>query len=242
VIGDDKGLPASLAGLFGAAAGLYARRFPLYATLAVLAIGVQYIVDTLVLPGDFGLLLGLDIIIGGFLAATVSIGTAFDLQGKEADWSRIVTAASLRWGVVTLIAFLAQFVYALFAPYLTLPLSQTGFGLLILPFIVIWAAVWMSMVVASIEPAQSRLLLPLLALGKGLGVSTRFTNLGRLMLYALLMLIPIYAEMFAETTLLAHKIPDSVFWSNVTIDMIALGPLQALATVFYVDFLRRAGR
>jgi hypothetical protein len=243
VIGEDKeGLPASLGGILGIAGGLYARRFPLYGTLAVLAIVVQYIVDTLVLPGDPGLLLGLDIVLGSFLAATVSIGVAFDLAGKEADWSRIVTAASIRWGIVTIVAFIAEVVYALFAPYLTLPLDQTGYGLMLLPFIILWAAVCMGTVVAAIEPAQNQWLLPFIALGKGMGVSTRLVNLGRLMMFALLLLVPIYLETFAETAMIAHKFADATFWSNVTIDMLTLGPLQALATVLYVDFLRRAGR
>jgi hypothetical protein len=248
VIGNDNdglpaaNLPTTVTGLFGTAATLYARRFPLYATIAVLAIGVQYIVDVLVLPGDSGLMIGLDIVIGAFLAATVSIGIAFDLAGKDADWSRIFTAASLRWGVVTFVMFVAELVYALFAPYLTLPGNQTGYGFLLLPFILIWAAVGMGSVVAAIEPVQSRLRLPLIALGKGMGISTRFVNIGRLMLYALLLLIPVYLETFAETYLTAHKIADAMFWSNVTVDMLTLGPLQALATVFYINFLRRAGR
>jgi hypothetical protein len=241
VIGDDKGLPASLAGLFGTAIGLFARRFPLYATLTVIAIAVQFAVDTLK-DASSGLTLGLDIVLGAFLAATVSIGVAFDLHMKEADWSRIVTAASLRWGVVTIVSLVAFGVNYLFLPYLTLPPQQTGFGLLLLPFILLWGAVWMGTVVAAIEPVQSRLILPFIALGKGLGVSTRFVNLGRLMLFSVLFTLPLIAELYAGSQLTAHHITNAVFWSNIPIDMITIGPLQAIATVFYVDFLRRAKR
>lgn len=248
MIDDNQGrsapgnLPTSVAGLFVTAGALFARRFPLYAVITLLAIGVQYIVDVVVMPDDTGLLIGLDIVIGSFLAALVSIGVAFDLAGKDADWSGIFTAASLRWGVVTFVGLIAFLVFSLFAPYLTLPSDQTFYGLLLLPFILIWAAVNMASVVAAIEPIQSRLRLPLIALGKGMGVSTRFINVGRLMLYALLLLVPIYVEMFAETWMTGHHVSDAMFWSNVTVDMLTLGPLQALATVFYVDFLRRAGR
>jgi hypothetical protein len=241
VIGDNKGLPASITGLFGAGLGLYARRFPFYALLALLALAVQFVVDVFVML-DTGLLIGLDIIVGAFLAASVSIGVAFDLAGKEADWSRIMTAASLRWGAVAVISLIGFFVCQLFVPYMTLPPSQTGFGLLLLPFIVLWGAVTIATVVAAIEPTKSRLTLPLVALGKGLGVSARFVNLGRLMVFSVLLTLPLIAEIFIGAYLTLHHTANVPFWSDVPIDMLTIGPIQALATVFYVDFLRRAGR
>ena len=241
MIGDDKGLPASITGLFGTAIGLYARRFPYYALLTLIAIGVQYVVDTQVML-DSGLLVGLDVVVGSFLAATVSIGVAFDLAGKEADWSRIMTAASLRWGVVTLISLIALLVQWLFIPYVLLPADDTAYGLLLLPFIVLWGAISLATVVAAIEPTQSRLRLPLIALGKALAVSAQFVNLGRLMVLSVLLSLPLFAELLLAAYLKSHNVGDLDFWSDVPIDMITLGPLQAIATVFYVDFLRRAKR
>jgi hypothetical protein len=241
VIGDDKGLPVSIAGLFGTALRLYARRFPLYALLTLVAIVVQYVVDTQVMA-DSGLTIGLEVVVSAFLAACVSIGVAFDLAGKEADWSRIMTAASLRWGVVTLILLLAVFVQWLYLPYVLLPPEDTGYGLLLLPFIVLWGAVSLASVVASIEPTQSRLRLPFVALGKALAVSVQFVNLGRLIVLSVLLTLPLFAELLLETNLRAHGVPDIEFWSAIPSDMIALGPLQAIATIFYVDFLRRAKR
>ncbi len=241
MIGDDKGLPASITGLFGTALGLFARRFPYYGLLTLVAIGVQYIVDTQVML-DSGLLVGLDVVVGSFLAASVSIGVAYDLAGKEADWSRIMTAASLRWGVVTLISLIALVVQWLFIPYVLLPAEDTAYGLLLLPFIVLWGAISLATVVASIEPTQSRLRLPLIALGKALSVSAQFVNLGRLMVLSVLLSLPLFAELLLAAYLKSHNVADLDFWSDVPIDMITLGPLQAIATVFYVDFLRRAKR
>jgi hypothetical protein len=241
VIGDDKGLPASIAGLFGTALRLYARRFPLYALLTVVAIVVQFVVDTQVMA-DSGLTIGLEVVVSAFLAACVSIGIAFDLAGKEADWSRIMTAASLRWGVVTLILLLAVFVQWLYVPYVLLPPEDTGYGLLLLPFIVLWGAVSLASVVAAIEPTQSRLRLPFVALGKALAVSLQFVNLGRLIVLSVLLTLPLFAELLLEMYLRAHAVPNVEFWSAIPSDMIALGPLQAIATIFYVDFLRRAKR
>ena len=241
MIDEDKGLPASIAGLFATAFSLYRRRIGLYALLALLALAVEFVVDVLVLP-DPGLFIGLDIVVGSFLAATVSIGMAFDLAHKDADWSTVVTAASLRWGVVAVVSLVGYLVYLLFQPYVFLPPDQTGYGLLLLPFVVLWGAVWIATVVAAIEPVKSRLTLPLRALGKGLAVSTRFVNVRRLILLSILLTLPLFAEYPLLVQLQARGVPDAFFWGNVPIDVLTIGPLQALATVFYIDFLRRAKR
>jgi hypothetical protein len=241
VIGDENGQPASIVGLFGTAFVLYARRFTLYILLAVFALAVEYVVDVLTLQ-DAGLVVGLDIVVGAFLAATVSIGIAFDLARKDADWSTIVAAASLRWGVVAIIGLVGYLLLCLFAPFFSLPPDQTGYGLLLLPFIVLWGAVWIAQVAAAIEPAKSRLTLPLRALGKGLTVSVRFVNLGRLLVLSVVLILPFLAETVLLAQMQTRGIPDGWFWASIPIDAFTLGPLQALATVFYVDFLRRAKR
>ena len=229
-------------GLFATALSLYARRFPYYITLALLGIAVQYIVDVASQFPDSGLMLGLDIVIGAFLAASVSIGVAFDLAGKEPDWSRLMTAASLRWGVVTLMSLLVFLSEWLYAPYVEMSPADTGYGLLLLPFIVLSGAITLSTVVAAIEPATSRLRLPLIALGKALAVSAQFVNLGRLLVLSVLLTFPLFAEMLLSAYLRAHNVANPDFWSDIPLDMLTLGPLQAIATVFYVDFLRRSGR
>jgi hypothetical protein len=241
VIDGEGGLPATVAGLFGAAYTLYARRFGLYALLAVAALAVEYGVDVLLLQ-DTGLAIGLDIVIGSFLAATVSIGVAFDLTRKDADWSTIVNAASLRWGVVAIVCLVGYMVFLLFEPYVLLPPEETGYGLLLLPFIVLWGAIWIAQVAAAIEPAKSRLTLPLRALGKGLAVSGRFANVGRLLLLSVVMSLPLFAENVLFGNLQARGIAEAGFWASIPIDALSTGPLQALATVFYIDFLRRAKR
>lgn len=241
MIDGEGGLPASVAGLFGAAYVLYVRRIGLYALLALAALLVEYGVDVVLLQ-DTGLAIGLDIVIGSFLAATVSIGVAFDLARKETDWSTIVNAASLRWGVVAVVCLIGYLVFLLFEPYVFLPPEQTGYGLLLLPFVVLWGAIWIAQVVAAIEPTKSRLTLPLRALGKGLAVSGRFVNIGRLLLLSVVMSLPLFAENVLYSRLQARGFAEAGFWASIPIDVLAAGPLQALATVFYIDFLRRAKR
>ena len=135
-----------------------------------------------------------------------------------------------------------HFVQWLYLPYVGLPPEETGYGLLLLPFIVLWGAVTLASVVAAIEPAPSRLRLPFIALGKALSVSAQFVNLGRLIVLSVLMTIPLFAEFCCRRTCARTTYPTSTFWADIPIDMLALGPIQAIATVFYVDFLRRAKR
>ena len=241
MIDGEGGLLVTVAGLFGATYSLYVRRFGLYALLALAALGVEYVVDVELLQ-DTGLAIGLNIIVGSFLAATVSIGVAFDLARKPADWSTIVTAASLRWGVVAAVALVSQLVFMLFEPYVVLPPEETGYGLLLLPFIALWGAIGIAEVVAAIEPTKSRLTLPLRALGKALAVSGRFANVGRLLLLSMVMCLPLFAENVLYAHLQTRGIAHAGFWASMPIDALAAGPLQALATIFYIDFLRRAKR
>lgn len=241
MIGDDKGLPASITGLFGTAAMLYARRFALYGSLALAAFAVQLIVDVGVMQ-DSGLAIGLNIIVGSFVAAAVSIGVAFDIAGKDADWSTIFNAASLRWGVVAVVSGINWLVYELFWPSMFLPPDQTGYGLLLIPFVVLLGALAMAVVVAAIDPAKSRLTLPFVGLAKGLLVSLQLVNLGRLMLFSVLLTLPLFVETLLGMYLAVHNVADADFWAGVPLDAVTLGPLQAVATVFYIDFLRRAKR
>jgi hypothetical protein len=200
---------------------------------------VQSLVDLAVMSDD-GLAIGLNIVVGSFVAAAVSIGVAFDLAQKEADWSTIFNAASLRWGVVVIINGVYYLVYRLFWPSLFAPGEDTGYGLLLVPFVLLLGTIALATVVAAIDPVKSRLTLPLVALAKAFVVSAQFVNLGRLMMFSVLLIIPMIAETFIELELLQRGVAEAGFWASIPLDAITLGPIQALATVLYVDFLRRA--
>lgn len=239
--GDPKPLPATIPGLFESAFNLYIRRFGLYAVLALIALVVQFAVGV-VLPHTEGLVTGLGIIVDAFLVAAVTIGVAFDVAHKPADWHAVLEAASLRWGVVTVVGF-AYFllVYSL-APNVAGNPSDTGYGFFILPIITLWGAVSLSQVVASIEPAKSRLILPFIALGRALSVSLSAPNIGRLVVLSAILVLPYLLANVLYDQFRRHGFHDAMFYANVPLDALVTGPLQALSTVFYVDFLRRAKR
>ncbi len=241
MISDDKGLPTSLAGLFNVAAALYVRRIGLYGGLALIALAVQYVVGVL-LPHTTGLVTGLAIVLDALLVATVSIGVAFDVARKPADWSTVLMGASERWGVVTIVIVAYYFTVLAFGSSVFGPPDQTLYGFLILPIVVLWGAISLAQVIAAIEPVKSRLTLPFHALGKGMAVGFRAGNLGRLAILSIVLVLPALASGALAAQFAHQHLHDVEFWAYVPLDALVTGPLQALTTVFYIDFLRRAKR
>jgi hypothetical protein len=239
VISDDSRLPKTVTGIFVMAGALYARRFALYLSLAAVVLLVQYVVGVL-LPHSDGLVVGLSIVVDAFLFAAVSIGVAFDLAEKEVDWSTILLAANERWGVVSIVYLAYWVVFELLAPSVFGPPDDVASLFLILPIVVFWGAIQLGQVVASIEPVKTQLSLPFLAIGKGLAVSLRWINVGRLVLLSLIIVLPTVGIDLLATVLTEHHVHDAAFWGNVPLDALTVGPVAALSTVFYVDFLRRA--
>jgi hypothetical protein len=239
VISDGDRLPKSVTGIFVMAGALYVRRFALYITLAAVVLAVQYVVGVL-LPHSDGLVAGLSIVVDAFFFAAVSIGVAFDLAEKEVDWSTILLAANERWGVVSIVCLAYWLVFVLLAPSVFDQPDDVASGLLILPIVVFWGAIQLGQVVASIEPVKTQLSLPFLAIGKGLAVSLRWINVGRLVLLSLVVVLPTVATDLLATVLTEHHVHDAAFWGSVPLDALTVGPIAALSTVFYVDFLRRA--
>jgi hypothetical protein len=241
MINDENRLPTTIVGLFNVAGSLYFRRIGLYASLAAIALAVQYVVGVL-LPHTDGLVTGLEIIVDSFLVASVSIGVAFDLARKPADWSTIVMGASERWGVVTLVSLVLFVALLVFSPAVYGSPEDTGYGLLI-PFVItLWGGISLGQVVAAIEPLKSQFTLPLQALGKGLAVGFRWTNIGRLVLLSVLLALPTLIDSALYDEFTQRHVADVLFWANIPVDALVTGPLCALSTVFYVDFLRRAKR
>jgi hypothetical protein len=155
----------------------------------------------------------------------------------------VLLAASERWGVVSVVCLAYWFALSVFAPPALLG-AGTGADaaslLFLLPVIVFWGAVSLAQVVAAIEPVKTSFMLPLLALGKGIAVGLRWVNIGRLCLLSAIIVLPMVGTSVLAAVFAQHHVHDAEFWANVPLDALTVGPIQALSTVFYVDFLRRA--
>jgi hypothetical protein len=65
-------------------------------------------------------------------------------------------------------------------------------------------------------------------------------NLLRLCVLAVLTLLPTVLQAVAFNALVAHHAARPIFWSDVPIDVLTVGPLAAIQTAFALDFARRA--
>jgi hypothetical protein len=227
--------------LLGTALALYARRIRPYALLAAAACVIQYIAATFV-PHTLGSAQALAIVVDAYLIAAVSIGVARDLAGIGEGWRTILTAASERWGAVAIAGVLYLLVVLSLERGVFGSTEDTGYGLFIPPIIAFWGAVWLAQVVAAIEPVQSRLRLPLISIGRALSVSLRVANLGRLLFFSALLTLPVILQSGMFGALTARNVRDASFWANIPLDALLTGPLQAISTLFYLDFARRAQR
>jgi hypothetical protein len=209
--------------------------------LAATAIAVQFAAATW-LPHTVGSAQALAIVVDAFLIAAVSIGVARDVAGGDDRSRAILTAASERWGAVAIVGLVYFLVvYVLFRGVYG-SLDETGYGFFIPPIIAFWGAVSLAQVVAAIEPVKSRLLLPLIALGKALSVALRVANLGRLLFLSALLTLPVILQSGLYGALTARHVRDALFWADVPLDALLTGPLQAISTLFYLDFARRVTR
>ena len=220
---------------------LYARRLRLYLLLAAAAFVIQFIAET-ALPHTEGTAQALALVVDAFLLGAVAIGVAGDAAGSESASRAVIARASERWGAVAIASLLyVLMVLALFRSVFGSP-EETGYGLFIPLIIPIWGAVSLAQVVAAIEPVKSRLALPMISIGKALSVSLRVVNLGRLFFLSALLTLPVILQSGLYGALAAHHVSDAQFWADVPLDALLTGPLQALSTLFYLDFVRRAER
>ena len=194
------------------------------------------------MPHTEGTAQALALVVDAFLIGAVSIGIARDAAGTETTAGDVLSAASERWGAVAVASLMyVLVVLALFRAVFG-SLEETGYGFFIMPVIGMWGAVSLAQVVAAIEPVKSRLMLPIISIGKALSVALRLRNLGRLLFLSALLTLPLVAQGLLASALGSRHVGDAQFWADVPLDAILTGPLQAISTLFYLDFVRRAER
>lgn len=237
---ERRQLPESMGELFGAALRAYGRRLPLYLGAAVAAIAVQSIL-AFVFPNDGGIFAGASIVCEALIAAIVTIGVIGDLNVTETRPSNaaVFDAAVQRWWIVTgaslgLWAVGVVTIGQIFAPNQT-PLDY----FLILPLAVFAGSVSFAPAIAALDVTTRPELLVFSSIGRSLSLSLMRANLGRIVVLSIVALIPTLLETILSDVLHVRNIKASSFLGSVPLDTLAAGPLQAIFTVFYLDFVRR---
>jgi len=254
---DEIRLPEHTGGLFELAFVSYGRRLPLYLGFAALAFVLQ---GAIVMCGPqlaplIERLLGVgpaaatgiqatladesNAIFDAFVCGLVTIGIVADLRARSAAHSATILSETLaRWWVLALVLTVISFLFNRLLAELSDPNDPAL--LLMAPIVIVFVgALSLAMVVAAVDRRTNELLLPIVSIGRSLQVALPFANLGRLALYSAVFFVPSVLMNLIAVLLDGRHVWLANFWASVPIDALTVGPLQALATIFYLDFVRR---
>ncbi len=249
----DERLPPSVGGLLEFASAAFASRAPLFLGLALAAFAIQLVVEYATAAPKLGtpqgdmkvsLLEYTAIFVDAFIVGAVAAGTGARLAGSGVTGRHVVGVAVQRWLPIVAISMLVQAVVES-----TNALSAVG-GLPDPPWIaivtapavwILWGMLSLAAPIAAISGKR-----PAMAVFDGLwqavSLSLLTANLGRLCFVAFLSIAPLLLQAVALDVMIAHHVARPLFWANVPIDALTVGPLTALQTAFALDFARRAGR
>jgi hypothetical protein len=111
---------------------------------------------------------------------------------------------------------------------------------LILPIVVFWGSVAYASVIAAIDEKTAPGLLIIASLGRSVSLALARQNFGRLTALAIVAVLPTLVEAVLSDQLELRKVAGWQFIANIPIDALVTGPLQAVFTIFYLDFVRRS--
>jgi hypothetical protein len=236
-------LPESAGGLILLAFQAYGKRIGAYTALAVVCLAVEGLVE-LAWPGNLGAMFGTSLCADALIAAFVTIGVITDL-GTQAQATRTIFAHAVqRWWVLAAIGFVQLLLELLFSaieggtsPGAALDVLSTILTGVIITLIS--CALNMGTVVGAIDATTRSLLIVPASIGRGLAVSLAWPNLSRLMMLAALFVLPMIVAGALDTEFAHLHVAHAMFWADAPIDAFTTGPLQALFSVFYLDFVRR---
>lgn len=247
---EELRLPRSVGGLLTFALRAWAANAPLYLLLA-LGVFAAYAVAEFALPlaalstpqGQFKeyVLQFTSIFADAFVIAAVSLGIAARgagahsstralLGGAVERWLPVIAAGALVAAIQILTAEPAGFASSLPRAllYLTAPITWILWGLL---------GLTQPVVALSAEPGA---LAFIMGFGRAFSLGLRRQNFVRLCVLSLIVIMPSILE-FALLSYLEHRhIPRGFFWANAPLDAITIGPVNAIAAAFALDFARRA--
>jgi hypothetical protein len=232
-------LPESVGALTQTALRAYRRRFPLFFGTAFTGLLFEAIIAYL-RPGDIGFFYAGSIVVDSLLAALVTIGVVADLRdGDRLTNGAVATRAFGRWGIVAAVTTLVDIVTFFSSNAVFGPPEATAYGLLSLPIVLLWGSVSFASVIAAIDEKTAPATLVLSCIGRSIALAFARQNFGRLTLLAIIAVVPMLVEAVLSDQLELRKVAAWQFIANIPIDALVTGPLQAVFTVFYLDFVRR---
>lgn len=237
---ERPGLPESVGALFDTAFSAYGKRFRFYIALALGAFAVEGLL-ALLRPGDVGVSQAGSVCVDAVLYGAITLGVVNDVLGEHPIADRAVLSRTFaRWWALAATSAIIAMVTLVTAAAVFGPDSSDVF--LALPIVVGWGSLNLASVIAATDTTTRATLLVPLSIGRSMALSLAWPNIGRTALLALIAVIPVLLQIVLDDQFRRHQYPAPSFWANVPIDALVTGPLQAVLTVFYLDFARRTAR
>ena len=239
MIEERRPLPESIGGLIDIAVRAYLRRFGLYFGVALGGLILEAVL-AYVRPGDMGVFQAGSIAVDSLVSALVTIGVVADMRQDDPRTNRSIADTALaRWGLVAVVTTLVDIVTYFTSGAVFGPPQDTAYGFLILPIVVAWGSLGFASVIAAIDDKTPPVMLVLSSLGRSISLALARQNVGRLIALAIVAVLPTLVEAVLTDQLQVRKIANAQFLGNIPLDALVTGPLQAVFTVFYLDFVRR---
>ncbi len=241
MIDERRPLPETMSGLVTTALRAYRRHLRVFFGTAFVGLVLEAVIAYL-RPGDIGCFYAGSIVVDSLVAALVTIGVVADVQSAEPLTERALASTALsRWGIVAVVTTLVDIVTFMTTDSVFGPPEATAYGFLILPIVVFWGSIGFASVIAAIDETTPQSLLALASIGRSMALALARQNIGRLTALALVAVLPVLVETVLSDQLEVRRIAGWQFIGNIPIDAFVTGPLQAIFTVFYLDFVRRSG-
>jgi len=246
--GDDtERLPSPIGQLVDLALRAYREHIGLYLLLAAAALLVATIAE-FALPAhvnegvhEYTLEL-LSVLCDAFIVTAVAIGVGTKVAGEHLTARTLLRGALYRWPGVVGASLLAEIVGVIVLP-------AGGFGRLEDPAdLVVAPIVWLLLGALGLAGPLAALSadLPLLAaftgFGRALLLSLRTVNLGRLAVLSFATVVPTMLESMLVDALQRRGAGHVFYLANFPIDVLVVGPLAAVQSIFALDFARRVGK
>jgi len=242
---DGERLPPSIGGLVDLAFSAYVQRAPLYLGLAAIVFalcGAVYLASSFSKSADVTALnLTLcQLFADAFVITIVALGTGTRVAGETPPAGALAAGALQRWMPVLGTLTVVQFVFQLTAGSSGLGATGDWSDVLFAPAVwLLWGALSLAAPLAALAAERAPRAMAL-ALFRSLSLGLRVANLPRLCVVAFAGVVPLLLEEVVGDLLFQRHVPHAIFWANVPVDALVVGPLAALQTVFALDFARRA--
>lgn len=249
---DDVTLPESIGGVVDFALASYARRAPFYLALALLVFAVGALVEVLLPaapidsePGQLKLIVFqyTSFFVDAYVIAAVAIGLGTRLANGAASSRRVAAAAAERWLPVLTIQILLLLVVQTTDPFSAFgPLGDYRVLLILTAPLVwlLWGVVSLAGPIAALS-GDSAFSAFFTGVTRAVMFALQRPNFGRLCIVAFASIVPSLMQTILYDLLVHQHVARPVFWGNVPVDALTVGPVAAIQTAFALDFARRAG-